>query len=637
MRTRLILAVFASWIAPAFTGAQGLEAVVANYTKSEYRVPMRDGVHLFTAVYTPKDTTKTYPFMMMRTPYSIAPYGVDRSKADLGPSPEFGRSGYIFVYQDVRGRWMSEGTFENMRPILKAGAPVGPKDIDESTDTFDTIEWLLKNVPGHNGRVGQWGISYPGFYTACALVNHHPALVAASPQAPVTDWFIGDDFHHHGALFLPHLFNFIGNFGRPRPGPISKLNQVPFDHGTPDGYKFFLELPTLADADPKHFKGQIAFWNELLAHPNYDAFWQDRNLRAHLKNVKPGVAVLTVGGWFDAENLFGALETYKTIEASSPGVSNRLVMGPWSHGGWSRGDGASLGPVSFGSNTGAYFRDQIEFPFFEKALKQGQEADLADAIVFETGRNQWRHFDAWPPRPARADALYLHADGALAFEPPDQEAENAFDEYVSDPARPVPFLDDITIGMTSDYMVQDQRHASRRPDVLVYQTPPLEEDRTVVGPLKAELIVSTTGTDSDWIVKLIDVYPDDYPDPEPNPTGTRRGGYQQLVRGEVMRGRFRDSHETPAAFEPGVPTKVTFAMQDVCHTFRPGHRMMVQIQSTWFPLVDRNPQTYVNINTAKASDFQKATQRVYRSKERASRISLMVLPPERPGPVASSP
>jgi putative CocE/NonD family hydrolase len=573
----------------------------------------------------------------MRTPYSIAPYGVDRSRTDLGPSPEFGRSGYIFVYQDVRGRWMSEGTFVNMRPIRKPDAPADPTATDESTDTYDTIEWLLNNIPGHNGRVGQWGISYPGFYTACSLVNHHPALVAASPQAPVTDWFIGDDFHHHGALFLPHLFNFIGNFGRPRLGPISKLNQVPFDHGTPDGYKFFLELPTLADADPKYFKGRIAFWNELLAHPNYDQFWQDRNLRAHLKGVKPGVSVLTVGGWFDAENLFGALETYKTIEESSPGVSNRLVMGPWSHGGWSRGDGLSLGPVSFGSKTGEYFRGQIEFPFFETILKRGEEPGLADAIVFETGRNQWRDFNAWPPEGAQPAALYLRDGGGLTLEAPDHDGETAFDEYNSDPARPVPFLDDIAIGMTSDYMVQDQRHASRRPDVLVYQTPTLEEDRTVVGGLTAELIVSTTGTDSDWIVKLIDVYPDDYPDPEPNPAGIRRGGYQQLVRGEVMRGRFRDSHEKPTAFEPGVPTRVTFAMQDVCHTFRPGHRMMVQIQSSWFPLVDRNPQAFVNINEAKPGDFRKATQRVYRSKMYPSRLSLMVLPPEKPGSLVSSP
>jgi putative CocE/NonD family hydrolase len=605
--------------------AQGLEYVKANYTKYEYRIAMRDGKKLFTAVYVPKDDSKRYPIMLMRTPYSVGPYGIDRYKSDLGPSPQFGKSGYIFAYQDVRGRWMSEGDFVNMRPHNPAKKD---GDIDESSDTWDTIEFLVKHVANNNGRVGQWGISYPGFYTAAGMIDAHPALKASSPQAPVTDWFIGDDFHHNGALFLPHMFNFMAVFGRPRTGPIKKADYR-FDHEMSDGYQFFRNLGPLSNANARYFKNDVAFWSEAMKHGTYDEFWKARNLRQHLKNIRP--AVMTVGGWFDAENLFGALETFKKVEATSEGRPNILVMGPWRHGGWSRGDGATFGDVSFNSKTSAYFRDNIEFPFFEFQLKGVGELKHPKAWVFETGTNQWRKHDAWPPKTAKQRSIYLRAQGKLSWSKTEDSEADSYDEYVSDPAKPVPYIDKIAIGMVAEYMVADQRLASRRPDVLVYQTDVLDEDVTIAGPIKVDLHVSTTGTDSDWIVKLIDVYPDDYTetrfDPRAAaPSALHMNGYQQLVRGDVMRGKFRNSFEKPAPFEPGKPTTVSFAMNDSYHTFRPGHRIMVQVQSSWFPLVDRNPQTLVDIYQAKESDFQKATQRVYRSREMPSRLTVLTAP-----------
>jgi putative CocE/NonD family hydrolase len=600
---------------------QGLEYVKANYTKYEYRIPMRDGTRLFTAVYVPKDQSQRWPILLTRTPYSVKPYGVDQYKSDFGPSPLFGTAGYIFVYQDVRGRWMSEGEYVNMRPHIAAKG--GPQDFDESSDAWDTIDWLVKNVAGNNGNVGMWGTSYPGFYTSCGLIGSHPALRAATPQAPISDWFMGDDWHHNGAFFLPHIFNFMARFGLPRPEPTKKFDNT-FDHETPDGYDFFLRMGPLPNANEKHFKNEIAFWNEVMSHGSYDQFWQARNLRPHLKTNCP--AVMVVGGWFDAENLFGALETYKGFEPTSPGVSNSLVMGPWLHGGWNREDGQSLGHVQFNAKTSEFYREKIELPFFEFHLKGIGPWKQPEAWVFETGTNHWRQYDAWPPKTAQAKSLYFHAGGRLSFDPPDEDGTQAgFDEYVSDPAKPVPFLSEIAIGMSAEYMVDDQRHAARRPDVLVYQSDVLEEDVTLAGPIQAALQVSTTGTDSDWVVKLIDVYPNDYPDPDPNPTGVRMGGFQQLVRGDVMRGKFRNSFETPEPFTPGEPTAVNFPIPDIDHTFRPGHRIMIQIQSTWFPLIDRNPQKFVDIYKAKEADFQSATQRVYRSKDKASHVSVGVL------------
>ena len=605
------LVVCLTWLAliaiPRPMSAQQPVNIKANYSKSEQMIAMRDGVKLFTAIYSPKDTSQKYPILLSRTPYSCSPYGPDAYKETIGPSPLFAKEGYIVVYQDVRGAYMSEGTYVNMRP--QNDHKNKPADIDESSDTYDTIDWLVKNIPNNNGRVGMWGISYPGFYTAVGTIDAHPALKAASPQAPISDWFIGDDFHHNGTLFLPHAFNFFSGFGRPRPKPTPMGSGERFNHGTPDGYKFFLEMGPLANADKKYFHGNIAYWNEMMEHPNYDPWWKARDTRPHLKNIKP--AVMTVGGWFDAEDLFGALNTYKSVEKQSPGAYNILVMGPWFHGGWARGDGDGLGDVRFGSKTSVFYRENIELPFFNYYLKDKGESKLPEAYVFETGSNKWKTYDQWPPANARSASLYFNANGKLSFTAPADS--NGFDEYISDPARPVPFINNINIGMTREYMVDDQRFAARRPDVLIYQTDVLTEDVTVAGPLTASLFVSTSGTDSDFVVKLIDVYPDDAPDNQPNPTGMKMGGYQMLVRGEPMRARFRKSFESPEPMAPNKVEKIEYTMPDVNHTFVKGHRVMVQIQSSWFPLVDRNPQKFVNIYTAKESDFQKATQHVYHS------------------------
>jgi putative CocE/NonD family hydrolase len=610
---------------PSAASSQGVQLGNEHYSKHQYRVPMRDHVNLFTTVYEPKDRSRSYPILLNRTPYGVAPYDEDLFDGILGPSSLFGKSGYIVVYQDVRGCFLSEGTFEDVRPIDH-----GQAKTDESTDAFDTIDWLLKTVPNHNGRVGIWGISYPAFYAAAGLVDPHPAVKAVSPQAPLVDWFMGDDSHHNGALFLNQEFNFDASFGLPRPKPTTH-GQPPFRHGTDDAYAFFLNMGPLPEANAKYLHGERAFWNQLMEHGTYDEFWKRRNLLPHLTNVRP--AVLNVGGWFDAENLYGVLHVYRQIETHSPPETrNTLVMGPWAHGGWASGDGTSLGPVRFGStdagfggSTSEFYRESIEFPFFEHYLKDRDGWDPAEAWVFETGANLWRRHDAWPPKEAEEIHLYLQENGGLSFSKPEVEDE-PFDEYLSDPARPVPYTNILAIDTPEEYMVEDQRFAARRPDVLVYQTGPLTQDVTLVGPIRAELHVSTTGTDSDWIVKLIDVYSDKdrrFSSTRPVEAGK---GYQQLVRGDVMRGKFRQSFETPVPFVPGEPTVVPFELQDIYHTFRKGHRIMVQVQSSWFPLVDRNPQTFVDIYHAKPEDFIKATQRVYHSPERPSGLSVRRMP-----------
>ena len=610
-----------AWALMAGQGdAQGLEYVKANYTKSEHYIPMRDGVRLYTAIYAPKDTTKTYPVLLNRTPYSIGPYGVDRSRENIGPSAAAAKEAFIIVYQDVRGRWMSEGTFEHVRPHKPAKA--GPRDIDESTDTWDTIEWLLKNVAGHNGRVGMWGISYPGFYVAAGMIDAHPALKAASPQAPVADWFSSDDWHHNGAFLIAHAFGWFSGAGWEFTKPTTVFPGTPIDRGTADGYEFYKRLGPLRNANEKYFKGQMAFWNAMMEHDTKDAFWQARNLLPHLKNIKP--AVMTVGGWFDAENLWGALQVYRATEKQSPGAFNTLVMGPWVHGGWAGGEGSTLGDARFDAKTAEFYRENIELAFFNYFLKDKGEQPLPEAYVFETGTNQWRRFDAWPPKNTASNTLYLHAGGKLAFEPPKETGE-AFDEYTSDPAKPVPLMTGVASGMAQEYMTEDQRSAGRRPDVLAYMSDVLEEDLTIAGPLWPSLHVSTTGTDQDWIVKLIDVYPDRYPNAQ-GQNDSKLGGYWQLVRGEVLRGKFRNSLEKPEPFTPGKPVKVEFEVYDTFHTFRRGHRVMIQIQSTWFPLVDINPGKFLNIYKATEADFQKTTQRVYRSAQLPSAVKVGVVP-----------
>ncbi len=599
---------------PDETARKQLAYTKAHYTKYEYRIPMRDGVKLFTSVYIPKDSRASYPMMMQRTPYSVGPYGIDNYPRILGPSELFTKEGFIFVYQDVRGRYLSEGTFIDV-PVHKVKL-AGPKDTDESTDTYDTVDWLVKNVPNNNGKVGMWGISYPGFYAAFALINSHPALVAVSPQAPMGDVGNGDDAYHNGAFYLAANFGFYSSFKPRGEEPERPKRTLPFDFGTADQYDFYLNMGPLSNSNTKYLKNQNIYWNETLEHPNYDEFWQSRGLAQYMKNVHP--AVLFVGGWFDAEDLSGPLKLFHSLEQNGPTSPDTLVMGPWRHGGWSRGEDDKLGNLVFNSNTGDFFREHIELPFFIQNLK-GKNGGLKDqdqepmpkAWVFETGENRWRRYDAWPPKPSTPLSLYFGADGKLTFTPASSSAQE-FDEYTSDPARPVPVIGSIGEGMPGDYMTYDQRFASQRPDVLVYQTEPLDRDLAVTGPLTASLVVSTSGTDSDFIVKLIDVYPEDYPNPNPNPSELHMGGYQQLVRGEPFRGRFRKSMSKPEPFTPGKPDKIEFSMPDVGHVFRPGHRIMVQIQSTWFPLVDRNPQTFVNIPTATAADFHKTVERVYR-------------------------
>lgn len=593
--------------------ANSLESYLRlHYTKQEHLIPMRDGVQLFAAIYLPRDTTRSYPLLMRRTPYSIAPYGVDKYPASLGPSEHFVKAGYIFVNQDVRGRFMSEGEFVEVTPHRPNKQK--PSDIDESSDAYDTIEWLLKNVPGHNGRVGMYGISYPGFYAAAGMIDAHPALQAVSPQAPVGDWFF-DDFLHNGAFFLAHAYRWLGTNATPRPKPTAEKPQ-PLTYPTPDGYKLFLEPGAMENISRQYLKDGVPFWNEMMAHPNRDSFWQRRALLPHLKRVAPAVMVVT--GWYDAEDLYGSFKSYQAIENNNPQVNNVLVVGPWHHGGWSSTDGERLGPIVFGSKTAAFYRAEIEFPFFERHLKDVKSPAPAEATVFETGSNAWRTFDDWPPRGTRGQRLFLSGDGKLEFQPP--KSAQTYDEFVSDPARPVPFTETITPRMTIEYMVDDQRFASRRPDVLVYQTSDLAEDLVLAGPMNVDLWVATTGTDADFIVKLIDVFPD-ASDPALQP------GYQMLIRSEVFRGRFRNSFERPEPFVPNQPTRIQFELLDVLHRFLKGHRLMLQIQSTWFPLVDRNPQKFVpNIHFAKSSDYQKATHRVFRSAEHPTSIELGVLP-----------
>ncbi len=601
--------------------AQGVEYIRSHYTKYDYTIPMRDGIKLFTSVYIPKSLESPLPILLLRTPYSVRPYGEDQFPTTLGPSELFAREGYIFVYQDARALSFGRG--------VRACAPAqSNQEWSEGLRrkhriSWDTIDWLVKNVPHNSGKVGIWGISYPGFYAVEGMIDAHPALVAASPLAPVSDWFIGDDFHHNGALYLAHAFRWFSandRTGGDRTGAAPLEN---YKYPTPDGYRLFLDLGTLPNIDDTMLKGAVPFWNDFRQHPNYDSFWKARNVRQYLHDTRP--ATLTVGGWFDAEDLFGALSTFRAVETGHPASFNGLVMGPWFHGGWSRGDGESLGAVRFGSKTSQFYREQIEFPFFQRFLKGKDVAAPPKAYVFETGANQWRKFDAWPPAGAKAVTLFFSPNQELKMDSPPVEADAAFDEYLSDPARPVPYIGYIANTMTREHMLDDQRFAAARPDVLVYQTDALQSDMTLAGPLTASLFVSTSGTDSDWVVKLIDVYPDDYPDPDPNPAGLRMGGYQQLVRGEAIRGKFRNSYERPEPFKPGIMTKVEYAMPDVFHTFRRGHRVMIQVQSSWFPLVDRNPQKFEDIYSAKRMDFQKATQRVYRFRAGSSSLKALTV------------
>ena len=596
-----------------------------NYYKIERYIPMRDGVKLFTSIYIPKDTTETHPILMKRTPYSCAPYGEDKFQAYWNSYMRYYlRENYIMVTQDVRGRWMSEGEFVDVRPfnVDKKG-----NEIDEASDTYDAIDWMIKNIPFNNGKVGTFGISYPGFYTTMTAASNHPALKAVSPQAPVTNWFLGDDFHHKGVFFPMDGFVFYSSFGKPRPKPTT-VGSPGYDFKIKNNYKFYLETATLRNLAGL-IGDSIKFWHEMNEHPNYDAWWQARDARKAMYNIKP--ASLVVGGLFDAEDLWGAWNLYKAIEKQSPATNSKIVMGPWFHGQWASNDGTKMGNVEFGSNTSFWYQNNIEIPFFNYYLKgKGDISKIMEANIFFTGENQWRQLPQWPPANEEAQPIYLLANGNLGWHKP--TAKNSYSEYISDPAHPVPYTEDVHFSRTRAYMSDDQRFASRRPDVLTFETGILEKDLTLAGPVIADLLVSISTTDADFVVKLIDVFPEDFKYDDAIPAAGRDGGgsypmngYQMLVRGEIMRGKFRNSFEKPEPFKPGKIEKVNFELPDVAHTFKKGHRLMIQVQSTWFPLADRNPQKFVNIYKANENDFQKATIKLYHDAANASSILLPVM------------
>ena len=585
------------------------------FDKSEVMIPMRDGAKLHTEIYTPKNAAEPLPILFERTPYGISDPGKGPSRM-LSRYDELMSDGYIFVFQDIRGRYGSEGKFIMLRPVHD---PSDTKGVDESTDTYDTIDWLVKNVPHNNGRVGLDGISYDGFLVTMGMVNPHPALKAASEQACMGDTFLGDDFFHNGAFRLSYAFEYT---------PLLEKNNenysFPFDRF--DVYEWYLGLGALSNANAKYFHGSIPTWNDFIAHPNYDDFWKHHAVAYSLK--EPTVPNLNVAGWWDQEDFYGPMATYQRLEKLDKRNLNYVVAGPWNHGGWGHGAGNSLGEIPFGSDTGVYFRQKVEAPWFAFWLKDKGKLPLKEALLFQTGSDTWTAFDSWPPREAGTRNLYFHEDGKLSFDAP-QAAAEAFDTYLSDPAHPVPYRHrpvDMTYppdhpGSWYTWLVQDQRFVDQRPDVLTWATDELSDDVILAGQVTAKIFASTTGSDSDWIVKLIDVYP------EKNSQNWRLSGYELMIADEIFRGRFRNSFEKPEPITPGEVTPFTIDLHTADHVFKKGHRIMVQVQSTWFPLYDRNPQIFVpNIFEAKESDYQKATQRVYRSKRFPSSVEISVLP-----------
>ncbi|MDP9079440.1 MAG: CocE/NonD family hydrolase [Bacteroidota bacterium] len=601
---------------PFISFAQNADSVwfVNNYVKKEVTIPMRDGIKLFTSIYQPKDQSEKHPILITRTPYSCSPYGLKYRQYWYSYMMKYCREGYVLVTQDIRGRWMSEGKFEVVRPFNPNKKT--DKDIDEASDTYDTIDWLVKNVENNNGNVGAVGISFPGFFATEAALSGHPALKAVSPQAPVTDRFFGDDDHHNGVLFLMDAFDFhVGyGFSQPHPKP-SMLPAKTFNISGGDNYSWYLKMGALPNFT-KITGDSLEFWDNMMKHPNLDDWWRARDTRSGIKNVKP--AMLIVGGLFDAEDGYGAWHTYDALVKQSPATTSKLVMGPWYHGQWASKDGTHLGNVMFYNNTSEWYQNNIEVPWFNYYLKgKGSLDSISKTTIFFSGENKWRKFKEWPSTDIIQTPIYLEEDGKLSFT---KTGKSGFDTYVSDPAKPVPYAERIHFDRTREYMTDDQRFASRRTDVLTFETDTLTENLTLGGPMIADLMVSISKTDADFVVKLIDVLPDNAPR---NPvTKYLMGGYQMLVRAEVMRGRYRNSFSKPEAFVPNKPTQVKFTMPDVAHTFKKGHRIMVQVQSSWFPLTDRNPQQFVDIYQAKDSDFVKETINVYHDQ---SKLILPVL------------
>lgn len=623
----ILIATFLPFLATAQSAKNADSAwLLSHYTKQEVYIPMRDGKKLYTTIYAPKSAKEQHPILMNRTPYSIAPYGETKFKAFwTNPYMSYFRKEYIIVLQDVRGKMMSEGEYVDVRPY---NPNKKNNDIDEASDTYDAIEWLLKNVKNNNGNVGIFGISYPGFYATMGALSQHPAMKASSPQAPVTEWFIGDDFHHNGALMVMDAFNFYSSFGKPRPKPTTTYSSG-FQYYTKDAYKFYLETGPIKNL-AKLMGDSVEFWKDLYAHPNYDQWWQVRNTRKYVQHIPDGVATLVVGGLFDAEDCFGAWELYKSIERKAHN-NNKLVMGPWSHGGWSRNSGEYLGNVRFGSNTAKWYQENLEIPFFEYYLRgKGDINKIPEASIFFTGANEWRSFNSWPPTHHTDKEMYLHKNGTLSYTTPSTSDRSRYSEYLSDPNKPVPFTDGVITRRTSEYMTDDQRFSSYRTDVLTFTTDILNKDLSIAGAITANLFTSISTTDADFIVKIIDVFPDKFSytdsiDGKGNGKDYPMGGYQMLVRGEIMRGKYRNSFEYPEAFTPGRITEVSYKLPDVAHVFKKGHRLMVQIQSTWFPLADRNPQQFVNIYNCDKEDFVSSLIRIYSSANHPSHIVLPVI------------
>lgn len=577
-------------------------------------IPMRDGVKLNTHIFAPKNQAGPLPIILERTPYQ-APTGQGWAQSRF---KELAADGYIFVFQDIRGRFKSEGQFVMQR------APVSvlkndPKLIDEVTDAYDTIEWLTKNVPNNNGRAGIIGISYPGWTAMMATIAPHPALRAASPQASPADMWMGDDFHHNGAFRLSYGFEYATMME-------TNKEQARFEFDKYDTYEWYLRLGALSNVNEKYLHGKIPTWNDFVEHPNYDRFWREQAAAGYLKQTR--VPTLNVAGWWDQEDFYGPVKIYEEFEKNDPNKQNFFVAGPWNHGGWARADGSTLGRIKFNSNTSLHYRQMIEAPFFAYYLKDKGTPTWKEANVFETGSNEWRSYDQWPPRYKTEDRkLYFHADGKLSFDAPTEIGKRAVDSYVSDPAKPVPYRPrpveatyDPRGSGWRDWLVGDQRFAQGRPDVLSWETDPLPEDITISGNVIGHLFASTTGSDADWIIKLIDVYAEEYP------KDARMGGYQLMVANEVFRGRFHKSFEKPEALVPNAINEFAVNMRHCNHRFRKGHKIMVQVQSTWFPVIDRNPQKFVpNIFKATDADYIRATHSIYRSKQFPSYVAVPVM------------
>lgn len=591
------------------------EWVKAHYTKREVMIPMRDGVSLFTAIYEPIDKSVKHPILMQRTCYSVGPYGEDKFASIWRSATNYVRNGYILVFQDVRGKNMSEGTYENIRPI-REDKSLKKKDrmkTDEASDTYDTAEWLVKNT-NNNGCIGQYGISYPGFYTTCAALSGHPAIKAVSPQAPVTDWYRGDDVHHNGAFFFMDMYSFMWGFEKQM---VKAAYQPGFKIERPkpvvvnDVYTDYLKMGAIKNLSAT-FGDSIIGWNEVMNHPDLDDYWETHNVSLHCHDVKP--AVMVVGGLFDAEDCYGAFRTYEAIKEQSPNTELYLVDGPWSHGGWSRGATVQFGHVRFAENmTSEWYNTNIEYPFFAYYLEGKGEKPKPGAMIYNTGSCEWQYYPEGWVNKHETTPFYLGADGTLSNTKP---AVQKSQSYISDPNKPVPYQMTPGRSRTTTYLLDDQRFAAQRPDVLVYQTEPLEADVTVEGEVEVELEVSLSTTDADFVVKVIDVFPEGFSYGRARQSGRDSqqylmSGYQMLVRGDIMRGKYRNSFSAPEAFVPGEKTKVKFTLPSMCHTFKPGHRLMIQVQSSWFPLVDRNPQKFCDIYHCDDSDFQKSEITIY--------------------------